>query len=185
MEGGLQGGEIGILIIALAIPILAGLTQFLNTKLMPQTAAGADEGGTMASSMKTMNMVMPIMSVIFCFSFPSGLGLYWVIGSVVRSVQQLIINKHFNKMDVDDLIKKNMEKVNAKREKMGLPPQKISSAAKQSTKNINRSIEDKKERSEETIKKSSEYYNATSTAKKGSLKSKAGMVKQYNEKMKK
>lgn len=184
MDGGIQGSEIWLLIIALAIPILAGVTQFLNTKLMPQTNTGDDQG-TMASSLKTMNMVMPIMSVVFCFSFASGLGLYWVIGAVVRSVQQIIINKKFENLDVDDMIKKNMEKVNAKREKMGLPPQKISNTARQSTRSIERNETDSEERRKQAKnreKASSEYYNSTSTAKQGSLKSKASMVKQYNEK---
>lgn len=187
MDGGLSD-NIGILIIAIAIPVLAGLTQFLNTKLMPQanTDTGSEQG-TMASSMKTMNMVMPIMSVVFCFSFASGIGIYWVIGSVVRSIQQVIINKHFEKMDVDELIKKNMEKINVKREKMGLPPQKISNTAKQSTKNIekNQSREDKVKDARERAKAASDYYNNSGNGKQGSLKSKANMVKQYNDKAKK
>lgn len=185
MKDGISSANIGLLILALAIPILAGLTQFINTKLMPQNPATEENNGTMASSLKTMNMVMPIMSVVFCFSFASGLGLYWVMGSVVRSIQQVIINRHLSKMDVNELIKKNMEKVNAKREKMGLPPQKITNAAKLNTKNIDKMSEERKNSAKERAKKSSEYYNSTSTATQGSLKSKASMVKQYNEKNKK
>lgn len=184
METGLKGVGIGMLILALAIPILAGLTQFLNTKLMPQNNTGNDEG-TMASSLKTMNMVMPIMSVIFCFTFASGLGLYWVIGAVVRCVQQVIINKKLSKIDVNELIKKNIEKINEKRAKKGLPPQRISSAAKQNTKTIDRGSDERKKANQEKAKASSEFYKNNSTAKQGSLKSKANMVKQFNEKNKK
>ena len=184
MDGGVHGSEIWLLVIALAIPILAGLSQFLNTKLMPQTNTGDDQG-TMASSLKTMNMVMPIMSVVFCFTFASGLGLYWVIGALVRSVQQIIINRKFKDLDMDEMIKKNMEKVNAKREKMGLPPQKISNTAKQSTRSIEKNeaeLEERRKQAKDREKASSEYYSKTSTAKQGSLKSKANMVKQYNDK---
>lgn len=185
MDQGINSSNVGLLIMALAIPLLAGITQFINTKLMPQNPASDDNGGTMASSLKTMNMVMPVMSVIFCFSFASGLGLYWVMGSVVRSIQQVIINKHFEKMDINELVKKNLEKVNEKRAKMGLPPQKISNTAKQSTKNIEKNSTERKKIAEDQAKKSSDYYNRTSTAKQGSLKSKANMVKQYNDKNKK
>ncbi|MCI8372687.1 MAG: YidC/Oxa1 family membrane protein insertase [Lachnospiraceae bacterium] len=185
MDQGINSSNVGLLIMALAIPLLAGITQFINTKLMPQNPASDDNGGTMASSLKTMNMVMPVMSVIFCFSFASGLGLYWVMGSVVRSIQQVIINKHFEKMDINELVKKNLEKVNEKRAKMGLPPQKISNTAKQSTKNIEKNSTERKKIAEGQAKKSSDYYNRTSTAKQGSLKSKANMVKQYNDKNKK
>ena len=128
---------------------------------------------------------MPIMSVVFCFTFGTGIGLYWVMGSVVRCIQQVIINKHLNRMDVDDLIKKNMEKVNKKREKMGLPPQKISNTAKQNTRNISTvNDEERKKKAKEGIKASTDYYKNAS-AKQGSLKAKANMVKQYNEKKKK
>lgn len=176
--------KIGLLILALLIPILAGALQYLNTKLIPQNTAASDEG-TMASSLKTMNLVMPIMSVVFCFTFGTGIGLYWVMGSVVRCIQQVIINKHLNSMDVDDLIKKNMEKVNKKREKMGLPPQKISNTAKQNTRNISTADnEDRKKKAKESIKASTDYYKNAS-AKQGSLKAKANMVKQFNEKKKK
>ena len=72
----------------------------------------------MASSMKTMNMIMPLMSAWFCFTLPSGLGLYWVAGSVVRSIQQIVINKHIDKMDFDDIIRKNSAKSAKKLEKM-------------------------------------------------------------------
>lgn len=187
MAGGIEGSEVILLVIALAIPILAGLTQFLNTKMMPQSST-SDDNGTMASSLKTMNTIMPLMSVVFCFSFASGLGLYWVIGAVVRCVQQVLINRHLNKIDIDEMIKKNLEKVNAKRAAQGLPPQKISSTAKQNTRNISTNKESKEDRMknvQERTKASSEYYSNTTTAKPGSLRAKAGMVKQYNDKNKK
>jgi YidC/Oxa1 family membrane protein insertase len=127
-----------------------------------------------------MNTVMPLMSAVFCLTLPVGMGIYWISGAVVRSVQQVIINKHIDKIDVDELVKKNLEKTNKKREKQGLPPQKITNTAKINTKNIER-VETSAEEKEQKIKKSTDYYNSTSTAKPGSLAAKAQMVKQYNE----
>ena len=57
-----------------------------------------------------LNIMMPLMSVFFCFTFASGIGIYWIIGSLVRTVQQLIINRHLNHMDMDAFIQKNKEK---------------------------------------------------------------------------
>lgn len=193
LQTGLKTGAILVIIGAIAIPVLAGLTQWFNTKLMPQPDANG-QGGTMASSMKTMNMIMPIMSAVFCLTLPAGMGLYWIAGAVIRSVQQIIVNKHMDSVDVEALISKNLEKQNKKREKMGLPPQKISNQAKLNVKNINEPVSHpstrakanvKKEMSEEDIKKSTEYYNQTANAKPGSIASKARMVQQYNEKNKK
>ena len=77
-------------------------------------------------------------------------------------------------------MKKNLEKANKKREKKGLPPQKISNTAKINTKNIEHEEISQEER-DEKIKKSTDYYKNTTTAKPGSLASKAQMVKQFNE----
>lgn len=55
-----------------------------------------------------------------CFTVPVGLGIYWIAGAVVRSVQQFFLNKHFEKINLEDIIKKNQEKAKKKREKMGI-----------------------------------------------------------------
>ncbi len=84
----------------------------------------------MMQSMKLMNNFMPLMSVYFCAVLPVGVGLYWVMSGVVRMVQQLVINKYLSKMDIDEEIKKNIEKYNRKREKDGLPPEKLNNVAR-------------------------------------------------------
>ena len=108
-----QGGV--MIVIALIIPFLAAFTQWLNVKLMPQPST--DGNDQTASTMKTMNLMMPAMSAVFCFSLPSGMGIYWIVGAIVRIVQQIFINKHIDKMDIDEMIEKNSEKAKAKAEK--------------------------------------------------------------------
>lgn len=180
------------LIVAIAIPVLAGLTQWLNTKLMPQTTTeqNGQENNTMATTMKMMNTWMPLMSVFFCFSFSAGIGIYWVAGSVVRCIIQIIVNKKIDKLDVDEMIKKNLEKYNEKRAKQGLRPEQISMQAQANLKNMKEHQNDAKSEAEkqaerekrfQSIKDSTEYYKNTS-AKPGSIAAKARMVQQYNEK---
>ena len=176
------------LIAAIAIPVLAGLTQWISVRLMPQAAANAngdDSNNEMMQSMKAMNNFMPLMSVYFCAVLPVGVGLYWVMSGVVRTVQQLIINKYLSKMDIDEEIKKNIEKYNRKREKDGLPPEKLNNVARTSAKTVNtQKHEMTPEERAKQIKDSTEFYKNTE-AKPGSLAAKARMVEQYNEKTKK
>ena len=142
--------------------------------------------------MKTMNTIMPLMSAFFCFSLPIGMGIYWITGSIVRSIIQIVVNKYLDKMDIDEMIKKNVEKQNEKRRKQGLPVQQISSNAKLNTKNAGKN--DNKENKDnkkvnvsdktnvkKNLKDSTEYQNKN-TSKAGSLASKANMVKEFNEK---
>ena len=178
-----------LLISALMIPVLAGLSQWINVKLMPQANdnSAADEENAMASSMKMMNNMMPLMSVFFCLSLPIGLGIYWIAGAVFRSIQKLIVNKHMEKMDVDELVRKNMEKVNEKRKKQGLPPKKISTHAKVNLKDIETekaADEKREEKRKKSIQDSTEYYK-NADVKPGSIAAKARMVQQFDDKKKK
>lgn len=184
----IKTGSLILIIAALAIPLLSWATQMLNLKLMPQAATqnGNDDNNAMASSMKTMNTVMPLMSAFFCFTFPVGLGIYWIASAVVRSIQQLLINRHLNKMNIDDLVNENMKKMEAKRAKEGLPPQKITNQAHQSARNINK-IEKGMSGTDEAnrAKKVEEAYKNASHAKAGSITAKANLVRDFEERNKK
>ena len=180
-------GAVGIIIGAIMIPVLSMVTQWINVKLMPQQDTGSKDSQTssMAQSMKTMNMIMPIMSAWFCFTLPSGLGLYWVAGSVIRSIQQIVINKHIDKMDFDAIIKKNSVKSAKKLEKMKQAQERMNTYASMNTRNIqnksNNSSTMTQAEKEEALKKAKERYQS-SGSKSGSMMAKANMVKDYNEK---
>lgn len=185
----LASGAWLMVVAGFAIPVLSAVTQWLNVKLMPQADTGS-ENNSMASSMKVMNNVMPIMSAVFCYTLPAGMGLYWVAGSVVRSVQQVLINKNIDRMDIDAEIKKNTEKYHEKLRKQGIDPEKLNSYATMSTKNMKsatpapsraKASAMTQEQKEEAMRKATEYYNKNA-AKPGSLAAKANMVRDYNEK---
>ena len=186
-----------IILFAILIPVLSAVTQWINVKLTPNNNANnnSDQPDQMAALSKSMAF-MPIVSAIFCFTLPAGMGIYWIAGSVVRSIQQVIINKHIDKIDLDAEIKKNVEKRNARLRKAGIDPEKLAQRATQSTKSVNYSYSydsnKKKSLSEKAmlngkpidtadVSKSSTDYNNKNASKAGSLASKANMVKQYNE----
>ena len=174
--------------IAWLIPILAGLTQWFSTKLM-STNQQMDPDAPGAQTMNTMmmNSSMPLVSVFFCFTFPAAIGIYWVVQGAFQIVQQLAVNAYMNKVDMDELIKKNVEKMNKKRAKKGLPPAKVNQNASVNLKNIQAQTEkeeairqEKMSKTDKLVRESTEYYN--SDPKPGSLASKAKMVQKYNEK---
>ena len=51
-------------------------------------------------------------------------------------MQQLAVNSYMNKVDMDELIQKNVDKMNKKRAKKGLPPAKVNQNASANLKNI-------------------------------------------------
>ena len=182
MKDALTTGSYLMVVGALMIPLLAAFTQWVNTKLMPQANAnsGNETADNMAQSMKMMNTMMPLMSAFFCFTLPAGMGLYWIAGAVVRSVQQVMINRHIDKIDIDELIKKNEAKYKEKLEKQGVMSSNLNNYASMNTRNVSKSSSMSQAEKDEAVKKATEYYN--SNAKPGSIAAKANMVKQYNEK---
>ncbi|MBS5606322.1 membrane protein insertase YidC [Clostridium sp. AF18-27] len=182
-----DGTTVFALIAALAIPLLAGASQWYSSKLMmatTQSPQGDENPG--ANMMKSMNVMMPLMSVFFCFTFATGIGLYWVAQSVFTIIQQVGINSYLKKVDIDDLVQKNVEKTNKKRAKRGLPPTRVGNVDEMMQKMQEKESREENKRMEKIAKtkalveENKNYYNAD--AKAGSLASKANMVAKYNEK---
>lgn len=197
IKAGMAVGAWGIVIGAVLIPVLSAVTQWINVKLMPQQPKSDNEkANSMAASMKTMNMVMPLMSAWFCFTLPSGMGLYWVAGSVVRSIQQVVINKHIDKIDFDEVIQKNSAKSAKKMEKLKQTQERMNAYANMNTRNIKNNsgsgqnqartsssgnATGKKSMADKASVNSGADSVKTGTAKPGSMLEKANMVKEYNE----
>ena len=179
----IAAASIGGIILAVLIPILAGVTQFISVKLsqMTSTVSAQDSDNPMMNSMKTMTYTMPLISVVFGFTLPAGLGLYWVASAVVRSIQQLGVNKYLRTKSIEDIIEENQKKAQKKREKKGTSAKEINKMATTSTKNVggssrskNSSVDPEKE---EKIRKAHELGM---NAKAGSLTAKANLVSRYN-----
>ena len=50
--------------------------------------------------------MMPIMSLMIGFNFPAGLSLYWLVGGIVRTVEDCLLTKHYRKVyDAEDAIR--------------------------------------------------------------------------------
>ena len=181
MMDALKTGAILVAIVALLIPILSGLTQWINIKLMPQSPGMDDRENPMANSMKTMNMIMPLFSVFMCFTMPAGLGLYWIFSAICRSVQQVAINKYLDRMDMDELVKKNMEKAKKKYEKKKVSTEELNQMATKKVRNI--AVEQKHNHTADSEQEAKLQQAAErgKNAKPGSLTAKANMVRKFNE----
>lgn len=167
--------SIGAMIIAVLIPVLAGLTQFLSIKISQKStnANNSNKDNPMIQQMNMMTKIMPLMSVFMCFTMPSGLGVYWITSAVVRTIQTFFVNKHLDKQSIDDLVAKNLAKAEKKRaNKNEVAAKEVSQMAQKSTKNIKTTS-------------SKDFNSYKPDAKPGSLASKANMVSDFNNKNKK
>ena len=174
------------------IPVLAALVQWYSVKLMTATqptSNNANDDNPMAQQMKSMNTMMPLMSLFFCFTLPAGIGVYWVASGICRMIQQIIINNQLSKMDVDEIVRANVEKANEKAIKEGKNPQELKSKTdrllrdvrrtEQKAENEEAALKTKMEMNAKHVQDSTAYYNRN--AKPGSLAAKANMVAMYDE----
>lgn len=173
------------IVVALIIPILAGLFQLLSVQLTTKinSAAGSANmaDNPMAGSMKAMNIMMPLMSVYMCWILSAGIGLYWMAGSLVMILQQIFINLVLKNEDIDEIIEKNKDKAAAKaakrKEKEGIYREKVLEASKVNAKNISSNSGMSAAEKEEKIRKAKEAMSK----KEGSLASKVNMVSEFNK----
>ena len=184
-EEAMQSKTYILVIVALIIPVLAAVTQYLNVALMPQPES-QDGNDQMNNTMKSMNVMMPIMSAFFCWSLPNGMGLYWITGAVIRCIQQVVINKQIDKMDIDAMVEKNLEKMKEKEAKEG---KKDKNRVSSSTMNTYSSMNTRRMKDKSSTSVSSDSERKAQQArqtngkkyKSGSLAAKANMVSSFND----
>lgn len=96
---------------ALIVPILSAILQFVSSKIsMSASNTNANSNDpTAAQANSMMNMMtygMPLMSLFICINLPIAIGLYWIIGSVITIITQLIINNYYKKCDKEAVLEK-------------------------------------------------------------------------------
>ena len=82
------------------IPFLAAFLSWVSMKV--SNMANPPDPKTQAQ-MKSMNIVMPLMSVYFCFLMPAALGIYWIANSVFGMARDYFLTIHYRKkLDEED-----------------------------------------------------------------------------------
>ena len=109
---------------AVLVPLISAGSQILQTQISRRNNNSlvtnekgvedkeAAEKSQSAQTSKVMMWMMPLMSLWIGFSVPVALSLYWFIGGVVRTVEDVIFDKKYRKIyDAEDAarLKKAME----------------------------------------------------------------------------
>ena len=100
------------------IPLLSAGAQIVQTKIMQKqnNSVITDKNGVQDEEMaknsqanqtsQSMLLMMPLMSLMIGFSVSAGLSIYWFIGGVVRTIQDVILTARYRKIyDAEDAIK--------------------------------------------------------------------------------
>lgn len=133
--------------ITILIPLLSVALNYLQTYITMALTKNKDDDKKKKKSnqpdpmdsMKTMNVIMPIMSGIITLSLPIGVGIYWITSSVVSIILQFFINLKLKNVDIQEFVDESSVKNKKQLEKYGVHTENtgaMASVAKTSTKSI-------------------------------------------------
>jgi YidC/Oxa1 family membrane protein insertase len=89
----------------IALAILAGVSQYVQAKMMPMKSPAISTGDSKSEAMmstmnKQMLYFMPALTVFICLSLPSGLAFYWFISTLLTIAQQWYMFRNIPKAEV-------------------------------------------------------------------------------------
>ena len=94
-------------------PIVMAITSYLSMKLQPSSSAATS--GSVATQMKMMTTIFPLMMLLMFYNFASGLALYWTAQNIFGVIQQFITAK-LDKSNTNEVVVEEV-KTNTKKKK--------------------------------------------------------------------
>ena len=84
------------------IPFVSAALSWLSMKISSATNPSTGDAQSQAT-MKSMNLMMPLMSIWICFVMPAAMGIYWIANSVFGMARDYILTKVFKRqLDIED-----------------------------------------------------------------------------------
>lgn len=89
---------------SIVLAILAGVSQFFATRLTMNRTAGVPQPGvsdkaaeTQKSMTKSMNYILPVMTLFIALKLPAGLSFYWVVSTLLGFAQDYYLYKKYGR----------------------------------------------------------------------------------------
>ncbi len=113
--------EVKVLNALWLIPVLAFLTAMASSVFMYMKQRKQNPEMAKNPTMGCMTFMSPVMSLVFTFMFPAGIGVYWIISNIFSFVQQIVLTylyspkKVIAQQMVDETVVRRSKENNTKR----------------------------------------------------------------------
>ena len=98
------GPALGLFLIPFVSAFLSWLSMKVGQNNTPQSDAQTQ------ASMQSMTLMMPLMSLWFCFIMPAAMGIYWIANSLFGMIRDYILTKVYQKqLDEEDAEKRALQ----------------------------------------------------------------------------
>ena len=107
-------------------------------------------------TMKIMIYMMPLMSLVIGFTVPAALSIYWLVGGVIRTIEDIVLTKHYRKKyDAEDMerLARYQAQLDAEAEKERIRAEKRAANPDGITENTSKKKQQKKQKAEEAAAK--------------------------------
>ena len=85
------------------IPFVSAGLSWLSMKVGTMANPAQDANDQAAATMKSMNLMMPLMSIWICFIMPAAMGIYWIANSVFGMARDYLLTKKYRKqLDIEE-----------------------------------------------------------------------------------
>ena len=150
------------------IPVISAGTQVLqslisqkmnNSVITNEKGIQDKEAAKKSQSNQTMKMMiymMPLMSLVIGFTVPAALSIYWLVGGVIRTIEDIILTKHYRKKyDAEDMerLARYQAQLDAEAEKERIRAEKRAANPDGITENTSKKKQQKKQKAEEAAAK--------------------------------
>lgn len=106
---GMTPKDYGLLALTTLIPVISGVTSFLGGYIAQKI--NATPGNAQNNSMNSILYIMPLISIWLGYSFPIGVGIYWIASNLLNILQTLLL-RVVVKLPVQEVKKKKEKKLN-------------------------------------------------------------------------
>ena len=79
------------------IPFISAFLSWASMKISNMSNPSQAQNAQTEASMKSMTLMMPLMSIWICFVMPAAMGIYWIANSVFGIIRDFALTKVFKK----------------------------------------------------------------------------------------
>ena len=79
------------------IPFISAFLSWASMKISNMSNPPQAQNAQTEASMKSMTLMMPLMSIWICFVMPAAMGIYWIANSVFGIIRDFVLTKVFKK----------------------------------------------------------------------------------------
>ena len=88
------------------IPFISAGLSWLSMKISSASNPSTGDNPQADATMKSMNMMMPLMSIWICFVMPAAMGVYWIANSIFGMIRDYTLTKIYRrKLDEEEAVR--------------------------------------------------------------------------------